>query len=107
MSPAPAGEEPEQGRGQPCVPLFSGRRVLVVVFNDLRGMSLIQTRGSANGFAEPRPARVVNAKGIPRRGERSRFRAWATRRGGLSLATFCGLGTPELMASFPVLPAGI
>ena len=53
MNPAPAGEEPEQGRGQPFVPLFSGRRVLVVVFNQLRGMSLIRTRESANGFAEP------------------------------------------------------
>jgi hypothetical protein len=42
------------------VPLFSGRRVLVVVFNQLRGMSLILTRESANGFAEPRRAWVVN-----------------------------------------------
>ena len=37
MNPAPAGEEPEQGRSQPFVPLFSGRRVLVVVFNQQRG----------------------------------------------------------------------
>jgi hypothetical protein len=44
MIPAPAGEEPEQGRGQPFVPLFSGRRVLVVVFNELRGMGLIRPR---------------------------------------------------------------
>jgi hypothetical protein len=38
MNPAPAGEEPEQGRGQPFVPLFSVRRVLVVVFNPWRGI---------------------------------------------------------------------
>jgi hypothetical protein len=40
MIPAPAGEEPEQGRGQLFVPLFSGRRVLVVVFNELRSIEL-------------------------------------------------------------------
>ncbi|MBV8797662.1 MAG: hypothetical protein JO136_22220 [Hyphomicrobiales bacterium] len=44
MTPAPAGEEPEQGRGQPFVPLFSGRRVVVVVFNERRGMNLTRTR---------------------------------------------------------------
>jgi hypothetical protein len=31
-------EEPEQGRGQPFVPPFSGQRVLVVVFNQRRGI---------------------------------------------------------------------
>ena len=40
MTPAPAGEEPEQGRSQPFVPLFSGRGVLVVVFNEPRSMEL-------------------------------------------------------------------
>lgn len=39
MNPSARWEEPERGRGQPFVPLFSGRRVLVVVFNQLRGMS--------------------------------------------------------------------
>jgi hypothetical protein len=42
MTRRPAGEEPERGRGQPFVPLFSGRRGLVVVVNDLRGMNLIR-----------------------------------------------------------------
>ncbi len=56
MSPAPAGEEPEQERGQPFVPLFSGRRVLVVVFNEQRSISLIRPqRGEgARSLAEPR-----------------------------------------------------
>jgi hypothetical protein len=31
------------GRGQPFVPPFSGRRVVVVVFNQLRDISLIRT----------------------------------------------------------------
>jgi hypothetical protein len=35
---------------------------LVVVFNQLLGMSLTRTRESANGFAEPWRAGVVNAK---------------------------------------------
>ncbi len=38
MNPGARWEEPEQGRGQPFVPLFSGRRVLVVVFNQRRGI---------------------------------------------------------------------
>jgi hypothetical protein len=64
MTPAPAGEEPERRRDQPFVPLFSGRRVLVVVFNQLRGMNLIRKarEGADTGFAEPWRARVVNAK---------------------------------------------
>jgi hypothetical protein len=32
---------------------------LVVVFNQLRGMSLIRARESADGFAEPRRVQVV------------------------------------------------
>ena len=43
MNPAPAGEEPEQRRGQPFVPLFSGRRVLVVVFNQVRGIEPVRS----------------------------------------------------------------
>jgi hypothetical protein len=38
MNPGARREEPERGRGQPFVPLFSGRRVLVVVFNQERGI---------------------------------------------------------------------
>jgi hypothetical protein len=53
VTPAPAGEDPEQGRDQPFVPLVSGQRVLAVVFNQLRGMNLIRTRETADGFAEP------------------------------------------------------
>jgi hypothetical protein len=53
VTPAPAGEDPEQGRDQPFVPLVSGQRGLAVVFNQLRGMNLIRTRESADGFAEP------------------------------------------------------
>jgi hypothetical protein len=36
-------EEPEQGRGQPFVPLFSGRRVLVVVLTSSAASSLIRS----------------------------------------------------------------
>ena len=43
MTPAPAGEEPEQGRGQPFVPPFSGGHVLVVVFNERRSIELHPT----------------------------------------------------------------
>jgi hypothetical protein len=53
VTPAPAGEDPEPGRDQPFVPRVSGQRVLAVVFNQLRGMNLIRTRESADGFAEP------------------------------------------------------
>jgi hypothetical protein len=35
---------------------------LVVVFNQLRGMSLIRARESADGFAEPWRVRVVNVQ---------------------------------------------
>ena len=47
MNPSARREKPEQGRGQPFVPLFSGRRVLVVVFNQPRGMSLIRSGAEA------------------------------------------------------------
>jgi hypothetical protein len=56
MTPAPAGEEPEQGRGQPFVPLFSGRRVLVVVFNERRSIELNPAAGAEKrrrDFGEP------------------------------------------------------
>ena len=62
MTPAPAGEEPEQGRGQPFVPLFNGRRVLLVVFNDLRGISLIRTAWRAPAALRKHGAgMIVNA----------------------------------------------
>jgi hypothetical protein len=35
---------------------------LVVVFNQLRGMSLIRTRESANGFPKTRRGRDVNVQ---------------------------------------------
>ena len=52
MTPAPAGEEPEQGRGQPFVPPFSGGHVLVVVFNERRSIELHPTaaREAPAGF---------------------------------------------------------
>jgi hypothetical protein len=56
MTPAPAGEEPEQGRGQPFAPPFSGRRVLVVVFNQQRDIEPDPDEGAEERrreFGEP------------------------------------------------------
>jgi hypothetical protein len=64
MTPAPAGEEPERGRGQPVVPPLDGR-VLVVVFNQLRGIGPNPDAKGAprrpTSFAEPWRAGDVNA----------------------------------------------
>ncbi len=63
MTPAPAGEEPEQGRGQPFVPLVSGGHVLVVVFNERRSIEL-SGRGarSASGVLENHDPRGLSMR---------------------------------------------
>jgi hypothetical protein len=64
MTPAPAGEEPEQGRGQPVVPLFSGPRVFVVVFNERRSIELdpAAERRSAGGILENHDPRGLSMR---------------------------------------------
>ena len=64
MTPAPAGEEPEQGRGQPFVSLFSGRRVLIVVFNERRSIELYPAaaRKSASGILENHDGRRLSTR---------------------------------------------
>jgi hypothetical protein len=64
MTPAPAGEEPEQGRGQPVVPPFSGGHVLVVVFNERRSIELdpAAARRSAGGILENHDPRGLSMR---------------------------------------------
>jgi hypothetical protein len=64
MTPAPAGEEPEQGRSQPFVPLFSGGHVLAVVFNEPRSMELdpAAAQRSAGGVLENHDPRGLSMR---------------------------------------------
>ena len=66
MTPAPRRGEPEQGRGQPFVPPFSGRRVVVVVFNPWRDIEPDpERRGEAPmGILENHDARGLSMRSV-------------------------------------------
>ena len=64
MTPAPRRGGAGAGRGQPFVQLFSGRRVLVVVFNELRSIKLdpVAAPKSAGGVLENHDRRGLSMR---------------------------------------------